>query len=98
MNKLDTTIDLNNLYAIYKDLLTLKQQEVYELYYYEDESIVEIAKKLDISKNAIYSSLKNTEKVLINYENTLHIYYNYEFNITYLESFEINKEIINNIK
>ncbi len=98
MKKLDYKVDVTNLYEIYKELLTVKQCDVFERYYYEDESINEIADYYEISKNAVYNSLEKTKKLIYNYESTLHIYYNYEFNTTLLKGYEIDQTIIDQIK
>ncbi len=98
MKKIDTKIDITNLYEIYKNLLTEKQQNVFEQYYYEDESINEIASQLDISKNAVFNNLEKVKANLLKFESTLHIFYNKEFNISLLNAYDIDQEIINKIK
>jgi predicted DNA-binding protein YlxM (UPF0122 family) len=94
--KLD--IDVVNLYEIYSSLLTKRQKEIFEFYYYEDMSINEIGDVLNISKNAAFNTIKKVEKLLYNFESKLHIYYNHEYNITTLKAFEIKNEIIKLIK
>ena len=56
------------LYDFYGVLLTDKQREVMELYHEENYSIVEIAKELNVSKQAIYDNLKKSDKILREYE------------------------------
>lgn len=98
MKTIDTKIDITNLFEIYKDLLTDKQKEVFQQYYYEDESINEIAQQLAISKNAVFNNLEKTKKNLLRFESTLHVYYNKSFNISLLEAYEIDESIINQLK
>ena len=56
------------LYDFYGVLLTDKQREVMELYHEENYSIVEIARELKVSKQAIYDNLKKSDKILREYE------------------------------
>ena len=46
-------INLINLYDTYKNLLTKKQQEYFEYYYFEDNSLSEIADNLGVSKTIV---------------------------------------------
>ena len=56
------------LYDFYGSLLTDKQREVMELYHEENYSIVEIAKELNVSKQAVYENLKKSDRILREYE------------------------------
>ncbi|MCR4708932.1 MAG: hypothetical protein K5653_01595 [Clostridiales bacterium] len=56
------------LYDFYGGLLTEKQREVMELYHEENFSIVEIARELKVSKQAIYDNLRKSDKILREYE------------------------------
>ena len=59
---------------IYKELLTLKQQEYFVLYYYEDYSLKEISEMKDVSRNAVFDQLKKVINNLEDYESKLKIY------------------------
>lgn len=98
MSKLDNKILMCNLYEIYKSQLTSKQAIVFEQYYYDDLSINEISEISGVTKNAVFNSLKKTEKRLIELEKNLHIYYNYEYNIELLEANLIDEAIVNLLK
>ena len=65
---------INELYDIYKGLLTHKQCEYIELYYHEDLSLSEIAKELGVSRTAVHDNIRRTEKLLLGYEEKLEIY------------------------
>ena len=65
---------LINLYDIYGELLTSKQKEYFEDYYFDNLSLKEISENYNVSRNAIYNSLKDVEEKLINYEDKLEIY------------------------
>ena len=58
---------------IYAELLTPYQQEIMDLYYQEDLSLKEIADEKEISRNAVFTLINRVEKILINYEEKLHL-------------------------
>ena len=70
---MDRMIYLNTLYDIYKDLLTDKQKEYYEAYYFDNLSLGEIADNYDVSRNAIFNQLKLIEEKLEEFEDKLKI-------------------------
>ena len=61
------------LYDLYQDLLTGKQKEYIEAYYYDDESIGEIAEEAQVSRNAVHDQLKRSVKKLHDFEKSLHL-------------------------
>ena len=64
---------INSLLDIYAELLTPYQQEIMDLYYQEDLSLKEIADEKEISRNAVFTLINRVEKILINYEEKLHL-------------------------
>ncbi len=66
-------IYLNDLYDIYKELLTQKQQNYFEEYYQDNLTLSEIAENNGVSRNAVHKQLKETIKILENYEEKLKI-------------------------
>ena len=68
MNILDKAIEVMELYDIYQDLLTEKQKEYLESYYYNNYSITEISENMNVSRNAVHDQLKRTVKKLYDYE------------------------------
>ena len=65
---------LNNLYDIYRELLTQKQRDYFSNYYQDNLTLSEIAENNDVSRNAVHKQLKDTVKILENYEEKLGIY------------------------
>lgn len=63
------------LYDYYESLLNDKQREYFSLYYFDNLSLSEISEELSVSRNAVHKSLKSVEKLLIEYEDKLKIYY-----------------------
>ncbi len=55
-----------------------------ELYYIYDYSLAEIGEELDISRQAVYDTIKRSEQKLYEFENTLNL----------LEKFNLNKRDI----
>ena len=60
MENLDEIIKINKLYDLYKELLTDKQKEYFEAFYFENMSLHEIAENYNVSRNAVYSQLNLT--------------------------------------
>ena len=53
--------ELINIYLIYKDLLTKKQQDYFKYYYFEDLSLSEISENMLVSKAFVGKTLKQIE-------------------------------------
>lgn len=64
---------LINLYDIYGDLLTEKQKEYFEDYYFNNLTLSEMSENYEVSRNAIHKQLKEVEEKLNKYEETLKI-------------------------
>ena len=61
------------LYEIYKNLLTDKQRDYFENYYYEDLSLSEIAENFEVSKTIVSKTLKQVESKLTELEENLRL-------------------------
>ncbi len=70
---MDKKIYFNELFIIYGNFLTSKEQEIFRLYYEEDLTMQEIANYKNVSKSGIGSKIKHCEEKLLNYEKNLHI-------------------------
>ncbi len=71
---------IENLYEVYKELLSNRERDYFENYYFEDYNLQEIADNNEVSKayvgkyiNSIEDKLYNYEKVLKLYEKTIKI-------------------------
>lgn len=71
MNNLDKKNHYNRLLVVYKNKLTdLERQDMID-YYYQDLSLSEIANNRNVSRNAVYLSIKQGEAKLDELESTL---------------------------
>ncbi len=64
----------NNLYDIYGSLLTDKQQEYFEDYYFNNLSLSEMAENYEVSRNAIFKQIHIVTDKLVQYEEKLSLY------------------------
>ncbi|ALD66726.1 YlxM family DNA-binding protein [Spiroplasma cantharicola] len=67
------TANLAELYDYYKNLLTEKQGHYFELYFFEDLTLQEIAEEFGVSRNAIYDSINKTSLLLNDLEKKLNL-------------------------
>lgn len=62
------------LYDFYSELLTDKQKEYFEDYYFSNLSLGEISENTGLSRNAIHKNIKTVEEKLYFYEEKLELY------------------------
>lgn len=68
MEELKKTVMFGDLFELYGKLLSPSQQQVASLYFNEDLTLTEIAENMQVSRQAIYDSLKKSEKKLLEIE------------------------------
>ena len=68
---MEEQILLTNLYDYYKELLTNKQQNYFEEYYFNNLSLSEISEIYNVSRNAVHKQLKEISSKLLEYEEKL---------------------------
>ena len=61
------------LYDFYGELLTERQQQVYESVVLEDYSLSEVAENLGISRQVVHDMIKRCNHTLEEYESRLHL-------------------------
>ena len=64
----------NDLYDLYGSLLTEKQKEYFEDYYFHNMSYAEMAEDYDVSRNAMFKQVHIVIEKLEEYEEKLHLY------------------------
>jgi predicted DNA-binding protein YlxM (UPF0122 family) len=73
MDKLQKSMELNQLYDVYGALLTEKQKNYFEQYYFNDLSLTEISENNNVSRNAVHDQIKRTIIKLYDYEEKLQV-------------------------
>ena len=63
----------NELYDLYGGLLTDKQREYFEDYYFNNLSFSEMAEDYDVSRNAVFKQVHIVIDKLNEYESILHL-------------------------
>ena len=71
---MDDVIYYNELYDLYGKLLTDKQREDFEDYYFNNLSFSELAENYNVSRNAVFKQLKITKEKLLEFDNALKLY------------------------
>lgn len=71
---MDRNFYLIDLYDLYGTLFTEKQKKYFEDYYFDNLSLKEIGENYNVSRNAVFKSIKEVEEKLNYYENNLKIY------------------------
>ena len=61
------------LYDFYGELLTQRQQEIYESVVLEDYSLSEVAQEQKISRQSVHDMIRRCDKILAGYEEKLHL-------------------------
>ena len=91
---MDEYIYYSELYDLYKELLTSRQRDYFEDYYFKNLSFSEISDNYNVSRNAVYNLVKITKDLLVEYENKL----NLKSKFDKIESLLTDREIDNKIK
>lgn len=65
---------MENIYEIYKGLLTQREQDYFENYYFEDYNLQEIADNYEVSKSYVGKFINGIEEKLNNFEEVLKVY------------------------
>ena len=81
-------VEQGYLYDFYGELLTERQQQVYESVVLEDYSLSEVAEDLGISRQGVHDLVKRCDKILSGYEEKLKL----------VEKFNQTKKMVEEIK
>ncbi len=68
---MDHRLYIISLYDIYGELLTNKQQEYFEDYYFNNLTLAEISENLGVTRTAVHNQIREAEEKLEHYENVL---------------------------
>ncbi len=83
---------VNLLMDCYEDLLTDKQKNYLDYYYHQDYSLAEIALEFDVSRNAVFDTLKKSVLALEKYESKLGLLKKHEERLTLISKIEEEKQ------
>ena len=70
---MENVVYYNELYDLYGELLTDKQRNYFEDYYFNNLSFSEMAEDYDMSRNAAFKQIHIVIEKLIDYESKLHL-------------------------
>ena len=90
--------ELIELYDLYCTLLTDKQKNYFEEYYFLDLSISEIAINHEISRNGVFDQIKRVSILLMDYEEKLKLKSKIDQIAQLQIKDEIKEEVINILK
>ena len=62
------------LFDYYGELLTEKQNEYFQDYYFENLTLSDISENNNVSRNAVHKTIKESEEKLLFYEEKLNLY------------------------
>ena len=85
---MDHRLYLISLYDIYGELLTKKQQECFEDYYFNNFTLSEISENYKVTRTAVHNQLKESEEKLEYYESVLKIKEKNELIKHYIENID----------
>ena len=71
--EIEQVIKISQLYDFYSELLSEKQKQYLNDYYFNDFSLTEISENYDISKQAVSNNIKRTIIELEKYEEKLNL-------------------------
>ena len=71
--EIEQVIKISQLYDFYSELLSEKQKQYLNDYYFNDFSLTEISENYDISKQAVSNNIKRTITELGQYEEKLNL-------------------------
>lgn len=95
---MDNRLYLIDLYDIYGSILTEKQQCYFEDYYFNNYSLGEISENYEVSRNAVFKNIKDSESKLISLEETLKVYDKNKRIKKIIEGSNIEKKILDIIE
>lgn len=68
---MDNITKINLLYDYYGEFLTKKQREIFELYFFNDLSMGEIAENIGITRQGVFDMVRRCQDILNDFEEKL---------------------------
>ena len=95
---MDNRLYFIDLYDIYGSILTEKQQSYFEDYYFNNYSLGEISENYEVSRNAVFKNIKDSENKLIYFEENLKVYEKNKKMKEIIKGSSIEKELLDIIE
>ena len=69
---MEEVVHFNELYDLYRELLTDRQREIFEYYFFDNLTLEEIASNDGVSKSSVAKTVKQVKETLEDLERKLH--------------------------
>ena len=69
---MEEVVHFNELYDLYRELLTDRQREIFEYYFFDNLTLEEIASNDGVSKSSVAKTIKQVKETLEDLERKLH--------------------------
>ena len=90
---MEDVVYISSLYDCYNKLLTDKQREYFEDYYFNNLTLSEISENNNVSRNAVHKQIKEVLQKLYNYEELLNLVSKKEKILNIIKDERIKEEI-----
>ncbi len=91
---MEDVVHFTTLYDIYKNVLTARQREIFESYFFENFTLDEIAQFDGVSKSSVAKTMKQVKEALEEFERKLHFK---EYRDKLENEFKNEEDILNRI-
>ena len=91
---MEEVVHFNELYDLYRELLTDRQREIFEYYFFDNLSLEEIASNDGVSKSSVAKTVKQVKETLEDLERKLH---SLDYRNKVKKEFENEPDILNRL-
>ncbi len=91
---MEEVVHFNELYDLYRELLTDRQREIFEYYFFDNLTLEEIASNDGVSKSSIAKTVKQVKETLEDLERKLH---SLDYRNKVKKEFENEPDILNRL-
>ncbi len=91
---MEEVVHFNELYDLYRELLTDRQREIFEYYFFDNLTLEEIASNDGVSKSSVAKTVKQVKETLEDLERKLH---SLDYRNKVKKEFENEPDILNRL-
>ncbi len=91
---MEEVVHFNELYDLYRELLTDRQREIFEYYFFDNLTLEEIASNDGVSKSSVAKTIKQVKETLEDLERKLH---SLDYRNKVKKEFENEPDILNRL-